>query len=481
MTETVWTPNAKQHKALALRSVRELFYGGARGGGKTDFLIVDFLNGLNEWGEHWNGIFFRKTYSQLEEPVKRAKQIYLPLGAEYHKAENFFSFPNGASIKFRYLESDTDCEDYQGHSYTWIGFDELGNYRSDYAWTTMMMCNRSAHVPEEWLRIRGTGNPGGVGHKWLKARFIDGREPVKVYPEKVGEREDGSPMLVTRAFVPATVNDNTVLMKMNPRYKAMLMAQPERVRLAMLEGRWDIKGGGEFFDEFDETLHIIPPTILSGEWRRYYAMDWGSRSPWAVVKIAVGKDGQVVIYGEMYGQGVVDGVEKENVGDRATAEDVALRCAEAMAAEGVTEMVADYSCWSNDTGLYSVADFFINAGIDMIKCVKHTKNGRRSWDLVHELLREKDHNGAPYLRIFSTCKYLIREIETIQCDKTKMEDCDSRQSDHALDALRYGLYSELYQYGGSRAEPVRSEAVKKTFAYNPLEHGYWKPPRSTYG
>ena len=294
-----WKPNKKQEIALKMRGVRELFYGGARGGGKSAFLVVDFLNGVNEWGEYWNGILFRQTYSQLEEIVREARHIYLPLGAEYHKAENSFSFPNGASIKFRYLESDGDCEDYQGHSYTWIGFDELGNYRTDYAWNMMLMCNRSAKVSEEWLRMRGTGNPGGVGHKWLKARFVEGKEPCKVYAEEVGKDADGKSIVITRAFVPATVTDNEALMKMNPMYKAALMAQPERIRLAMLEGRWDIKSGGEFFDEFDETAHVIPPRILKGGWKRFYGMDWGRKKPYAVVKLAVNRDGKVIVYGEL--------------------------------------------------------------------------------------------------------------------------------------------------------------------------------------
>jgi hypothetical protein len=74
----IWKPNPKQETALKLRKVKELFYGGARGGGKTAFLLADFLAGANEWGEHWNGIFFRQSYSQLEDVVRQAKILYLP-------------------------------------------------------------------------------------------------------------------------------------------------------------------------------------------------------------------------------------------------------------------------------------------------------------------------------------------------------------------------------------------------------------------
>jgi hypothetical protein len=466
-----WIPNPKQRLALELRQVRELFYGGARGGGKTDYLLIDFLNGINEWGEYWIGILFRHSYKQLEEVIRRAHQIYVPLGAEWHKADMCFTFQSGSVLKLSYLENDSDCENYQGHSYTWIGFDELGNYRTDYAWVTMMMCLRSAHVGEDWLRMRGTGNPGGVGHRWLKQRFIEGREPCKVYATPYGVNSKNEPLVLTSAFVPATAYDNENLLKNNPAYIANLKAQPERVRQAMLEGRWDIKGGGEFFDEFDETKHIMPPKILSGDWKRFYALDWGRSKPWAVVKVAVDKDGKVVVYGELYGQGLVDGVEKENVGDHKTSEEVARMVAKDMAAEGVTMMIADYSIWNSDNGTNCVADAFRNAGIVLLKSVKERKRG---WQLIHNLLSNMDEFGTPYLRIFSTCKYLIREMENIQCDKNDMEDCDSRQSDHALDALRYALYSQLYHYQGIKNEPARAAGQKTAYVHDPVKSRWGK-------
>jgi hypothetical protein len=69
-------------------------------------------------------------------------------------------------------------------------------------------------------------------------------------------------MRISRVFVPATVDDNEALMANNPQYKAFLMAQPERIRQAMLEGRWDIKGGGEYFSEFDERDHVCSPFMM---------------------------------------------------------------------------------------------------------------------------------------------------------------------------------------------------------------------------
>jgi len=129
----------------------------------------------------WNGILFRQTFARPDDMFRQARLLYFPLGADERKAESRFVFPNGARITFRYLEHDDDVLEYRGHNYTWIGFDEPGNYRSGYVRDFMMMCPRSARVSEERLRIRGTGNPGGYGYKWLKKRFIEGFEPCGVF------------------------------------------------------------------------------------------------------------------------------------------------------------------------------------------------------------------------------------------------------------------------------------------------------------
>jgi hypothetical protein len=473
-------PNKKQAIALSLRKVKELFYGGSRGGGKSWFILADFLNGADQWGEYWNGILFRQTYSQLDDLFRQARQLYFPFGAEERKSESLFTFPNGANIKFRYLEHDDDVYDYQGHNYTWIGFDELGNYRTSYPWEYMLMCLRSTSVPEEWLRIRGTGNPGGYGHTWLKKRFIEGYEPYKVYRHQIGIDGHGRDMYISRAFVPATVDDNEILMKNNPQYKAFLMAQPERIRQAMLEGRWDIKSGGEYFSDFDERVHVCRPFLMGDGWYRFYALDWGYKSPYAVVKLAVNKDGMMVVYGELYGQGVVDGVEKENTGSQTPSTEVAKTVAEHMAEEGVTECVADYSIWENKGGTGTVVESFFNEGIGMIKAYKHHRESR--FQKMHDLLNLKDEFGNPYLRIFQTCKYTIREIENIQCDKNKPETPDSRQPDHAIDALSYGIVSELYEYNQDKPDVGYSESNKTLeYKFNPFEKGSYYSPNTREG
>jgi hypothetical protein len=460
-----WKPNKKQEIALSLRKVDVLFFGGARGGGKTAYLLADYVMGVNEFREHWRGILFRRTLRELDDVIAQARQMYIPLGADYNKAEKKFTFPNGAELWLSYLESDSDVEHYQGHNYPWIAFDELGNYATDYCFDFMMMCNRSAAVPQEWVRMRATGNPGGPGHVWLKTRFIEGKEPYTVYKEPVGKTMDGDPLYLSTCFIPATVDDNQHLMRTNPNYKAYLMAQPERIRKAMLEGNWDIKSGGEFFDAFDSSIHVIKPTLLKGDWYRYYGLDWGYKSPYALVKLAVNPDGMVIVYGELYGQGAEDGKEKRNKGTSESTDVVASKVLADMSVEGVSEVVADYNMWEQKFGPLGPIDAFIERGISMNKANKKRDLG---WNCIHELLSDKDEFGTPYLRVFSSCKYLIRELEHLQADRLKPEEPADGQPDHAVDALRYALMSPYYRSKSFGDPSIYSGKPVKP--YRPLEH-----------
>ena len=167
MSKAIWTPQPKQALALACPA-KELFFGGARGGGKSDFSLADFTRGL-QYGEDYNGVLFRKSYPELEELIRRSKQLYPALGGTYHKTERTWHFPSGSTLKMRYLETSDDVDSYQGHNYQWICFDELGTWPSDYEYIYMFGTLRSAAgIP---TYIRATGNPGGKGHLWIKQRL----------------------------------------------------------------------------------------------------------------------------------------------------------------------------------------------------------------------------------------------------------------------------------------------------------------------
>ncbi|KKK62409.1 hypothetical protein LCGC14_3004650, partial [marine sediment metagenome] len=121
----MWSPQPKQTQALKCPA-DELFYGGAKGGGKSDFLLADYLRGVKHGKDH-RGIIFRKTYNELEELQARAQEIYPRLGAHFVgasaiKESRAWHFPSGSTMKMRFLEREQDVHSYQGQQFTWIGW-----------------------------------------------------------------------------------------------------------------------------------------------------------------------------------------------------------------------------------------------------------------------------------------------------------------------------------------------------------------------
>jgi hypothetical protein len=421
----LWSPQKKQARALA-NSAFELLFGGAAGGGKSDFLLADYVSNVNEWREAWRGVLFRRTYPELETMIARAKELYLPLGAIWNKAEKTFTFPTGSKLQMRFLESDDDVTRYQGQEYTWVGFDELGNYPTDYCWKYMMSRLRSAKGAPCY--IRGTANPGGRGHGWIKHRFIDGREPGKIY------RIGGT---ITRCFISSRLQDNRILAEKDPDYIKRLEMLPDYLRRALLEGDWDVFAG-QVFDEWRRERHVVKPHALAaGAWVRFYALDWGYGAPYAIVKLAADREGRIRQYGEIYG--CVP--EQPNTGVKKRASEVAAEAWDDAIKEGVTDIIADPSLWTKDNGdELAVIEYFEKAGFRAARGYNPRVPG---WLAVHERLQQEDENGRPLLQIFDNCPHTIRTIPLLTPDKNHPEDIDSKLEDHLADALRYGVTSDF--------------------------------------
>jgi hypothetical protein len=412
-----------------------MLFGGAAGGGKTDFLLADFCGGITAGRGDWRGILFRKSYPELEEVILRAKELYLPLGAEYHKQEKTFTFPNGAFLRMRSLDREDDVTQFQGHQFTWAGFDELGNYATDYCWVYMMSRLRSARGAPCY--IRGTANPGGRGHAWIKNRFIDGYEAEKIYRTAEG---------TTRCFIPSLLEDNAKMTEKDPDYEKRMKNLPAHLYRALRYGDWDVFAG-QVFDEFRRELHVLKPVALpQGQWYKYYAFDWGYAKPYALIKLAVNGDGKLIQYGEIYGcqEGEL------NKGIRQPSREIARIAWEHAVAEGVTEIVCDPACWSKQDDNPSVAESFMEAGFDAVPANHERVPG---WAALHERLKLTDEYGRPMLQFFDTCRHTIRTLPVLTPDPHKPEDVDSDLEDHLADALRYGVMTNYSRHPPAQVRP----------------------------
>ncbi len=449
----VWEPQPGPQAALLACPIFEVFYGGARGGGKTDGSLGDWLDHGQRYGKEAKGIFFRRHLTELDEAIERAKQIYGQAGADYRESKKTFIMPGGARLKFRYLENDSDAMAYQGHSYTRVYMEELTNYpHPDPVMKLKATLRSAAGVP---CGFRGTGNPGGPGHLWVKARYID-PAPLgwKVMEEEFVNPFTGERLIQERVFIPAKLTDNQLLLLNDPGYVARLhqSGSKELVR-AWLEGDWNVVLGA-FFPEFGQR-HVLPHQALPEWWERFIAKDWGSSQPGCVLYVAVSDGtheatradgskfiipaGSLVVYREWYI------AEKENPqqGLKLTAEETA---------EGIKKRcqykenenprnVCDPSMWITSGGP-SIAERIMKAGVKFTRAFKtgQVLNSRKAgWDQVR--YRLKGRAGQPLVYVMDNCPHLIRTLPALLHDPINIEDADTDGEDHAPDTLRYACMS----------------------------------------
>lgn len=445
----------------------EIFYGGARGGGKTDGMLGKFAVKSARYGEHCVGVFFRRSREDLKEAIERSRQIYGPIGAKWHEQKKWWTFPSGARLKFEYLDRDQDADNYQGHNYTDVFFEELTHWASPVPVNKLRATLRSAvGVP---CQFHATGNPGGPGHQWVRARYID-PAPLgwKVITEDFTNPFTGEIARKTRIFIPSRLSDNRYL---GTGYVANLyQSGSEQLVRAWLEGDWSVIEGA-FFTEWSNAKHIVAPFALPKDWLRFRSADWGSAAPFSVGWWAVvGDDTEVPANGLRGSSGGADvrelggreptrvlprgalvryrewyGASAPNVGLKLPAEDVADRIKVLEKDDGkISYGVLDPSAFASDGGP-SIAERMAARGVYFRRADNARVSQRGAmggWDQLRARLR--GDGDRPGIYVFSTCVDAIRTIPALQHDTGRPEDVDTDGEDHAADEVRYACMSRPY-------------------------------------
>lgn len=428
-------------------------------------MLGEWLNHAQAWGEDAIGLVVRRERTQLVEMIEESKRLYWRLGAVFHETDKLWRMPNGARLRFAYLENDADAEAYQGHAYTRVYVEELSNFPSPDPVMKLMATLRSARgVP---VGFRATANPGGPGHLWVKQRYIDPFPAgLKVLESEYENPFTGKKVVRERVFIPALLKDNP---KLPDDYVANLQMQGSKALVdAWLYGDWNVVTGA-FFEEWRSALHVVRPVELPSEWVRYLAMDWGSARPFAVYWIAVSDGslpefprGALVVYREWYGvQYSTDGTVKANTGLKLTAEQVGLGILERWPRDERLDMgVLDPAAFANHGGP-SIAERMMSVQDENGRRVQfhradNTRVGPRGamsgWDGVRARL-VGDEDGRPMIYFFSTCVHAIRTLPALQHDPMRLEDVDTDGEDHAGDAIRYGCSARPWVRTVPRAEP----------------------------
>ena len=285
-TQREWHPNPGQQTEALRYRVFEMLYGGARGGGKSEcgraWMTIDVENPL------YRGLVIRKNSADMKDWVDKAQQLYSGFGARFVDGE--FRFPWGAKIYTGHLKDDSSYEKYQGQEIHRLNIEELTQIPNVERYLRLLSSVRST-VPGLKPRVFTSANPGGPGHGWVKERFIEGKEPMKIYRDPVTGRG--------RVFIPATIDDNPILMSNDPDYVKFLEGLPEALMKAWRYGDWDVFAG-QYFSEWNPRVHVVEPFTVPKTWRKFGAYDHGRANPACFHWYAVDWDGNVYVYRELY-------------------------------------------------------------------------------------------------------------------------------------------------------------------------------------
>lgn len=404
----------KKQKAFIDTHESEVLFGGAAGGGKSYGQVADALLFALKYPRS-KQLILRRTFAELDKSLIRlALSLYPKEIYSFNQSSHTGRFVNGSIIDFGYCAGELDVYQYQSAEYDVIRFDELTHFtESQYIY----LISRVRGANDYPKQVKSTTNPGGIGHGWVKARFVD--------PSPAGEPFIGGDGL-RRIFIPSLLSDNKFLEEGDPEYRKRLLALPERERRALLYGDWNIFEG-QYFTEFDPTRHVIAPFEIPTSWRKYRTIDYGL-DRLACLWIAISPDGNAYVYREFC---------KSNLTISSAAAEILARTPQN---EDIYATLAPPDLWnrSQESGR-SKATLFSEYGLNFTK----TGNDREcGWLAVKEMLLGGE--GRMSIYFFSTCQEIIRCLPALLVDRIRPTDCATEPHDitHAPDALRgFALFS----------------------------------------
>jgi len=440
-----WCPQDGPQTFLVQCPADDIFFGGARGGGKSDGELGEFGIHQEEHGQHSRGVIFRRHLDELEELIDRSHEIYGPLDASFDIQKKRWDFARGGSLRLRSLERLDDARKHQGRAYTRVYFDELTNFEDSAPFDMLWGSVRSVHgVPCKRI---STGNPGGPGHVWVKERYID-PGPWKLIARV--PQKDRPDLVIRQVFIPSFLEDNQLLQSNDPLYESRLSATggPKLFR-AWRYGDWTALEG-QFFDCFSSEWNVAPIEVAprDSQFTRWISMDWGFEHP--------ASTGFFRSDGERY--------------ELARSVTVPHHDAEALARMIVTQCAIHKERGEQYDAFYLSPDAFAHKQDENTiarrigealrpygfpaprQAVTDRVNG---WRAVYDLLRVRK------LVISASCPEVIRLFASAIHDPDHPEDMLKFNGDDPLDMLRYGVMTRLLETVKTREEKIKEKVADK--------------------
>ena len=446
-----WTDKQKLANA-AVSKYKYILYGGAMGGGKSYWLRWELIKLLLYYYAKYGienimvGLFCEDYPALKDRHLNKIKFEFPNWLGEYNNQDHNFVLRKdyGSGIlAFRNLD---DVSKYQSAEFAAEGVDELTKNKEE-VFLFLRTRLRWPGIPTFDTKFLGGTNPGGIGHAWVKKRWIE-----KIFDEEEKEAD-------LFYFIPAKAIDNPYLDK---GYYASLESLPVPLKKAFLEGNWDIFKG-QYFSEWRRDIHVCRPFGILPDWVKFICIDYGYSKPAAVYWCAVSSDGVIYLYRELYETGLTYSALTKKI--------IALTSFE----EDIRYWVIDPSAWikgkEKGNQAMSGAEIMENVFVEKMKGMKKKRsltllrgnNDRISgWKAFREYLKpilNRNEETIAKLQVFDNCVEFIRTFPSLVFDPVKVEDVDTDGEDHAADAVRYGIMSKPIQ--GKTQEQVLDDFFER--------------------
>lgn len=487
----VWAPMGGS-QALALTApANHVLYDGTRGPGKTDTQLMRFRKRVGQgYGKFWNGVIFDRVYKNLEDLIAKSQRWFTEFGdgAKFTAGGGGgrWTWPTGERLVFRHIKKPADYWNYHGHEYPFIGWNELTKYPTSELYDLMMSCNRSSFRPEDYprkdgtllpeipLEVFATTNPFGVGHRWVKKRFIDVAPPgqivrnvVNVFNPRTQTRED---VVKSQVRIFGSYKENRYL---SPEYVAELeLINDPNKRRAWLYGDWDIAAGFIFDDLWNEDTHVLPRFKIPASWYVDRSFDWGSSHPFSVCWWAEASGEEAYLPdGSTFcpPRGTLIMID-EWYGGREIGSNKGLRLSAAEIAKVVVER--DQSLyekgWIRDIVHSGPADNQIRdvreRDVDTIEkkmgdegCFweesdKSAGSRINGVQLMRDRLESSVKCEGPGFYVMRNCQAAIDTIPFLPPDEDNPDDVDTTAEDHVWDATRYRILASSNRASAPRVK-----------------------------
>lgn len=483
----------------------EILYEGTRGPGKTAAQLMRFrrLVGVG-YGAFWKGVIFDIEYKNLGDIISQSKKLFKKFddGAKFLSSPSDLKWvwPTGEELLFRYEKNADGYWNYHGQEFPFVGHNELTKRADPEFYESMFSCMRSSFRPEDYplpngdllpsipLECFSTTNPFGVGHSWVKKRFIDPVPRGSIYRQSMTtfnpQTERDEEVVLTRVAIHGSWRENPYLDK---TYIAFLMnIKDPNKRKAWVNGDWSVTSGGRFDHLWKESVHVVKPFVIPKSWHLDRSHDWGESKPFSNLWFAEsdgrsveinGKhvkypSGTIFLIGEFYGCDE----DEHNTGLKMSATNVA-KCVKEIDNAIINEDSivsnkrgqinfisgiaknhrwvlpgpADNAIFNKDDEQVSIADKMESQSVSWTESDKKPGSRIAGAALICEMLEaalegadsESGMPERPAVYVFDNVRGFISRFPILSRDSKKPDDIDTEQEDHDYDAFRYRMTSKV--------------------------------------